>query len=65
MFAEIYKTFESKEEPNGCLMVNSMVDEVLCDKELKSFLDQDFERFVNFMTSRVQLSIDLKHTPES
>jgi TetR/AcrR family transcriptional repressor of nem operon len=62
LFAEIFKTLESKNEPNGCLIVNSMVNEVLCEEELKTFLYEDFKQFVQFMTDRVQHSIDLKHT---
>lgn len=62
-FSEVYKTLESKEQPNGCLIANSMVDEVLSDKELKLFLHQGFEQFVKFITDRIQISIDLNHTP--
>ncbi len=62
LFSEIFKTFDDKNEPNGCLIVNSMVDEVLCDDELKTFLYHDFNQFVKFITDRIQLSIDLKHT---
>jgi len=61
-FEEIYKTFESSEEPDGCLIVNSMVSEVLKEKELKEFLYHDAESFVVFLTKRIQHSIDLKHT---
>jgi len=62
LFAEIFKTLEYKDEPNGCLIVNSMVNEVLCEEELKTFLYDNFKQFVQFMTDRVQHSIDLKHT---
>ncbi|HHJ36622.1 MAG TPA: TetR/AcrR family transcriptional regulator [Gammaproteobacteria bacterium] len=62
LFSDIFKTLESRDEPDGCLIVNSMVNEVLCEKELKAFLYDDFRKFVQFMTDRVQLSIDLKHT---
>lgn len=62
LFADIFKTLKSKNEPNGCLIVNSMVAEVLCEEELKSYLYEDFEMFVQFMTDRIQCSIDLKHT---
>jgi TetR/AcrR family transcriptional repressor of nem operon len=61
-FEEIYKTLESSKEPNGCLIVNSMVDEVLSEEELKDFLYNDAESFVQFLTQRIQHSIDLKHT---
>lgn len=61
-FEEIYKTLESSEEPDGCLIVNSMVSEVLKEKELKEFLYDDAESFVKFLTKRIQHSIDLKHT---
>lgn len=61
LFAEIFKTLESKNEPNGCLIVNSMVAEILCEEELKTFLYKDFESFVQFMTDRIQHSVDLKH----
>lgn len=61
LFAEVFKTFESKDEPNGCLIVNSMVDEVLGEEKLKVFLSQGFEQFVIFITDRIQLAIDLDH----
>lgn len=63
LFAEIFKTLESKVEPNGCLIVNSMIAEVLCEEKLKAYLFKDFKQFVRFMTDRVQHSIDLQHTP--
>ncbi len=62
LFTEIFKTLENKNEPNGCLTVNSMVNEVLCDDELKEFLYEDFSQFVQFISDRIQLSIDLKYT---
>ncbi len=62
LFSEIFKTFENQNEPNGCLIVNSMVNEVLCEEELKAFLYEDFNQFVKFLTDRIQLSIELKHT---
>jgi len=62
LFTEIFKTLESKHEPNGCLSVNSMVAEVLCEEELKTYLYKDFEQFVQFTADRIQHSIDLKHT---
>ncbi len=62
LFSEIFKTLEEKNEPNGCLIVNSMVSEVLCEEELKTFLYEDFNKFVKFMADRIQLSIDLKYT---
>jgi len=61
LFDELFITLESKDEPNGCLMVQSMVDEVLCEDELKAFLCENFKLFVKFMRERVQLSIDLKY----
>lgn len=61
LFAEIFKTLESKDKPKGCLIVNSMVDEVLSEKALKVFLYKDFDQFVLFMTERIQLAIDEKH----
>lgn len=61
-FEEIFKTLESREEPDGCLIVNSMVSEVLSEKELKEFLYDDAESFVQFLAKRIQHSIDLKHT---
>jgi len=62
LFSEIFKTFESVNEPNGCLTVNSMIAEVLGDEELKAFLYNDFECFVQFMTDRIQRSVDLNYT---
>ncbi len=62
LFSEIFKTLEETNEPNGCLIVNSMVNEVLCEEELKAFLYQDFNQFVKFLTDRIQFSIDLKQT---
>lgn len=62
LFADIFKTLKSKNNPNGCLIVNSMVAEVLCEEELKAYLYQDFKLFVQFMTDRIQRSIDLKYT---
>lgn len=37
LFAGIFETFADKNEPNGCLIVNSMVSEVLCDDALNAF----------------------------
>lgn len=62
LFSEIFKTLENKNEPNGCFIVNSMVDEVLCEEILKKYLYEDFGEFVEFLTDRIQLSIDLEHT---
>lgn len=62
LFVEVFKTLESKDMPNGCLIVNSMSEEVLCEKELKDYLYNDFELFVKFLTDRIQHSIDAKHT---
>jgi len=62
LFAEIFKTIKSKEEPDGCLIVNSMVAEVLCDEQIKIFLHKDLQAFVQFMTERIQHSIDLNFT---
>lgn len=62
LFSEVFKTLENKNEPNGCLMVNSMVSEVLREEELKTFVYEDFNKFVKFLTERIQHSIDLKHT---
>jgi len=62
LFTEIFKTIKSKSEPNGCLIVNSMVDEVLCEPELKTFLQRDLELFSQFMIERLQHSIDLNLT---
>lgn len=62
LFLEVFKTLEASNEPNGCLIVNSMVSEVLSDAELKVFLYEDFNQFVKFMTDRIQRSIDLKYT---
>jgi len=61
LFAEFFKTLESEDEPNGCLIVNSMVDEVLCEEKLKVFLYQGFEQFVKIIADRIQLAIDLEH----
>ena len=63
LFSEIFKTLEDKNEPNGCLIVNSMTSEVLCEEELKTFLHKDFKQFVKFMTDRIQHSIDMDHIP--
>ena len=65
MFAEIFKTLESKDEPNGCLFVNSIVEEVLCEDDLKTSLFNDGDLFTQFLAERIQLSIDLKHTSTS
>ncbi len=62
LFTEIFKTLDSKDKPNGCLIVNSMIEEVLCEDELKKYLYKDFELFAQFLQDRIQLSIDLKHT---
>jgi len=62
LFSEIFKTLESKKEPKGCLIVNSMAEEVLCIDELKDYLENDFKIFVKFLTERAQLSIDHKYT---
>ncbi len=62
LFIEIFKTLESKDEPNGCLIVNSMVEEVLCEQELKEYLYKDFELFAQFLQDRIQHSIDLGYT---
>jgi TetR/AcrR family transcriptional regulator, transcriptional repressor for nem operon len=62
LFTEVFKTLDSKDEPNGCLVVNSMATEVLSIEELKSVLFRDFELFVNFLTDKIQHSIDLGHT---
>ncbi|MFV1982050.1 MAG: TetR/AcrR family transcriptional regulator [Thiohalomonadales bacterium] len=62
LFVKIFETLENKNEPSGCLTVNSMVNEVLCEDELKAFLYEDFSQFAQFMTDRIQLSIDLKYT---
>lgn len=61
-FTEIFKTLESKDEPKGCLVVNSLVDEVMCEKELEEYLYNDINLFMKFLSERIQLSIDLKHT---
>jgi len=62
LFVEIFKTLESKDKPYGCLIVNSMTAEVLCDEQIKTFLYKDLESFVQFMTERIQRSIDLNFT---
>ena len=62
LFEEIFITLDSKKEPNGCLVVNSLSDEVLSDKDIKKYLFNDLENFVSFLTERIQLSIDLEHT---
>jgi TetR/AcrR family transcriptional repressor of nem operon len=62
LFTEIFNTLESTDEPNGCLIVNSMIDEVLCEEELKTFLEEDLKQFLQFMTDRITLSMDSKHT---
>lgn len=61
-FKEIYKNLKSTDQPKGCLIVNSMVDEVLCEKELKDYLYNDANSFVQFIANRIQHSIDLKYT---
>lgn len=62
LFTEIFTVLECKDMPNGCLIVNSMTEEVLCIKELKDYLDKDFKLFVQFMTKKIQHSMDLNHT---
>ena len=61
-FADIFETIESKDEPNGCLIVNSMVAEVLCEEELKTYLYHAHELYVQSLADKLQDSIDLKHT---
>ena len=61
LFNEIFKTIGSKHHPNGCLIVNSMVDEVMQVEELRNFLYDDLDSFVEFMTARIQHSIDLDY----
>jgi len=61
-FDEIYNTLESPNEPAGCLIVNSMVDEVLNEEKLKEFLYDNVEAYVQLLTKRIQHSIDLKLT---
>lgn len=65
LFTEIFSTLDSAGEPNGCLIVNSMTNEVLCEEELKSFLEEDLKLFLQFMTDRIALSIALTHTQSS
>ena len=62
LFAEIFRTLASKNEPNGCLIVNSMEDEVLRIEELKEFLNESFDLFIQFLTDRAQRSIDMELT---
>ena len=62
LFSEIYKTLKSKDEPNGCLIVNSMVDEVLREEELKNYLYESSSQFIRIFAERIQHSIDLKFT---
>jgi len=64
MFKEIFLTLASGDMPRGCLIVNSMVEEVLCEQELAAFLREDFQLFVAFLTERVQRSIKLGHTAQ-
>ena len=61
-FAESFKTLESNKEPNGCLIMNSMVAETLCDEEIKICLGKYYELSVQLLTDRIQRSVDLKHT---
>jgi len=62
LFAEIFTTLESKSEPNGCLVVNSLVAEILSEEELKTSLYSDINLFLQLIAERIQLSIDLNHT---
>ena len=62
LFAEIFRTLASKNEPNGCLIVNSMEDEVLRIEELKELLNESFDLFIQFLTDRAQRSIDMELT---
>ena len=62
LFTEIFRTLASKNEPNGCLIVNSMEDEVLRIEELKEFLNESFDLFIQFLTDRAQRSIDMELT---
>jgi len=42
--------------------VNSLVAEILSEAELKTSLYIDINLFLQFITKRIQCSIDLKHT---
>ncbi len=62
LLAEVFTAFSSKDMPNGCLIISSMTEDVLCVDELRAYLFKDFELFMHFITNRIQHSINLKHT---
>jgi len=58
LFEDIFKCFNDKKTPRGCLLVNSLSSELLKDREILSFVQNEIENFEDFFRTQLEQAVD-------
>lgn len=57
-FRIVFTSLSKPELPNGCMMTNSMTDEVFSHSELKEYVVSKFTAFERYVADRIQAAMD-------
>jgi len=57
-FKSVFKTFKNGRNPRGCLMANSITEEVLQHKDLRRYVENQVSAFTGYFEAKIQDAMD-------